>query len=68
MTGDLFTRWAVTLLALIFTIAASGSMAMIAMNTWGIQCPRPVCGLLWQGLMASIAWTGALSIRSRESK
>ena len=66
--ADFFVRWAVVLFALLFTVCASGSMAMIVMNTWGVQCPRPLFGLLFQGLMASLTWTVALSINTRESK
>lgn len=66
--GDFLFRWIFVVLALVFTITASGSMAMIAMNTWGVQCPRPVSGLLWQGFMASLMWVVALSINTRESK
>lgn len=55
------TQWLLVLMALLFTISASGSMAMVAMNTWGVQCPRPIAGLLWQGLIASVLWAIALS-------
>jgi hypothetical protein len=63
---DLVRRWLLVLLALTLTVAASGSMAMIAMNTWGVQCPRPIGGLIFQGLFASLLWTAALTTTEQQ--
>jgi len=56
-----FIKWLVVLIALLWTTAAAGSMALIAMNSWGIPCPRPVWTSVMQILVAPTTWTAALS-------
>jgi len=49
-----------------WTIGAAASAAMVAMNTWGIQCPRPIWLMLIQISVAVILWTMSSDIRERD--
>jgi hypothetical protein len=34
----LIIRWLFVMVAMLLTISAAGSMALVAINTWGVQC------------------------------